>query len=219
MYQGFLFDLDGTLVDSLAVVEQAWREWGARHHIANADILAFIHGKQAITSIRHFLPTASEAVIQAEFDWLECYESRALKGVVALPGARQLLTDLSARHIPWGVVTSGSLPVASRRYERLALPVPQVFITAEQVSRGKPYPDPYLLGAKQLGLVPEKCVVVEDAVAGIQSGLSAGCGVVAVNAAAALTGVMFCLTDLRRLTVSQLDDNHFILTKDAVAQC
>ncbi|WP_241576218.1 sugar phosphatase [Rosenbergiella collisarenosi] len=183
MYKGFLFDLDGTLVDSLAVVETAWSQWGERHGIAAADILAFIHGKQAITSLRHFLPHADEALLREEFLWLERLESSTTEGIVALPGARELLTQLTAQQIPWAIVTSGSSPVASARYTVLDLPQPEVFITAEQVANGKPHPDPYLLGAKQLNLSPEHCVVVEDAAAGIEAGLAAGCAVVAVNPA------------------------------------
>jgi len=183
MYQGFLFDLDGTLVDSLAVVETAWTQWGERHGIAREDILAFIHGKQAITSLRHFLPHADDSTLREEFLWLEHLESTTLDGIIALPGARELLTFLTDQAIPWAIVTSGSLPVASARYQVLGLPQPKVFITAEQVEKGKPHPDPYLLGAERLNLRPERCVVVEDAPAGIESGLAAGCAVVAVNAA------------------------------------
>nr|WP_250318585.1 sugar phosphatase [Rosenbergiella gaditana] len=182
MYQGFLFDLDGTLVDSLAVVETAWSKWGERQGIPTSDILAFIHGKQAMTSLRHFLPQADEATLRQEFLWLEQLESTTLEGIVALPGAKSLLTYLTDHQIPWAIVTSGSLPVATARYQVLDLPRPEVFITAEQVAKGKPHPDPYLLGAKRLHLAPEHCVVVEDAAAGIEAGLAAKCAVVAVNA-------------------------------------
>ncbi|WP_241618023.1 sugar phosphatase [Rosenbergiella epipactidis] len=182
MYQGFLFDLDGTLVDSLAVVETAWSKWGERHAIPASEILAFIHGKQAITSLRHFLPQADEATLREEFLWLEYLESTTVEGIVPLPGAKALLTYLTEQKIPWAIVTSGSLPVATARFEVLAIPRPAVFITAEQVAKGKPHPDPYLLGAEQLGVAPERCVVVEDAVAGIEAGLAAKCAVVAVNA-------------------------------------
>ncbi|WP_241580523.1 sugar phosphatase [Rosenbergiella nectarea] len=182
MYQGFLFDLDGTLVDSLAVVETAWSKWGERHNIPASEILAFIHGKQAITSLRHFLPLADEATLREEFLWLEHLESTTVEGIVPLPGARALLTRLTDQQIPWAIVTSGSLPVATARFQVLDFPRPAVFITAEQVAKGKPYPDPYLLGAERLGLAPEHCVVVEDAAAGIEAGLAAKCAVVAVNA-------------------------------------
>lgn len=182
--KGFLFDLDGTLVDSLPVVERAWVRWGERHGIAAEEVLSFIHGKQAITSLRHFMPGASEEAIRAEFLWLEQLEAEETDGIVALPGALALLATLEDLGIPWAIVTSGSVPVASARHRVTGLPQPDAFVTAERVTRGKPEPDAYLLGAQLLELEPEQCVVVEDAAAGILSGLAAGCHVIAVNAPA-----------------------------------
>ena len=85
--KGFLFDLDGTLVDSLPVVERSWCKWGDRFAIDHDEILSFIHGKQAITSIRHFMPGRSEEDIQAEFRYLEQIEATDIEGIVALPGS------------------------------------------------------------------------------------------------------------------------------------
>ncbi|HGM5493132.1 TPA: sugar phosphatase [Serratia fonticola] len=180
--KGFLFDLDGTLVDSLPVVERAWTHWAERHGISPQQVLDFIHGKQAITSLRHFMPNASEAELEHEFKLLEQVEAEDTDGVHALPGALALLERINALGIPWAIVTSGSVPVASARRIAGGLPLPEVFITCERVKQGKPHPDAYLLGAKGLGLAPQDCVVVEDAPAGILSGLAAGCQVIAVNA-------------------------------------
>lgn len=150
---GFLFDLDGTLIDSLPVVELAWGNWALRHGVPEAEVLDFIHGKQAITSLRHFMPGQSEETIQHEYRLLERFEAETIDGVSALPGARKLLNDLNRLQLPWAIVTSGSLPVASARVNAGRLPTPPVLITAEQLPRGKPQPDPYLLGAKTLGLL------------------------------------------------------------------
>lgn len=182
--KGFLFDLDGTLVDSLPVVERAWVNWASRHGIAADEVLSFIHGKQAITSLRHFMAGASEEAIQQEFFALEKIEAEDTDGIVALPGAKALLATLDELDIPWAIVTSGSMPVASARRKAAGLPEPEDFVTAERVQNGKPEPDAYLLGAQLLELEPEECVVVEDAAAGILSGLAAGCHVIAVNAPA-----------------------------------
>lgn len=182
--KGFLFDLDGTLVDSLPAVERAWINWATRRGINPQDVLDFIHGKQAITSLRHFMPGESEAAIQQEFLLLEQVEAQDTDGVTALPGAAALLARLDQLDVPWAIVTSGSIPVATARRRAGGLPEPEVFITAEQVKHGKPQPDAYLLGAERLGLAPQDCVVVEDAAAGILSGLAAGCQVIAVNAPA-----------------------------------
>ncbi len=178
---GFLFDLDGTLIDSLPVVELAWSNWAKKKGVPIQDVFDFIHGKQAITSLRHFMPGASEEALQAEFLALEKFESECVDGVTALPGAVALLNRLDELDIPWAIVTSGSLPVASARIQAGRLPTPAVLITAEQVARGKPQPDAYLLGADKLGFAPRECIVVEDAIAGIQAALAAGCPVIAVN--------------------------------------
>lgn len=180
--KGFLFDLDGTLVDSLPAVERAWGNWAMQHGISIDEVLDFIHGKQAITSLRHFMAGASEETIKQAFHDLEKMESEDTDGIIALPGAKALISTLDELDIPWAIVTSGSVPVASARWRAAGLPEPEVFITAERVQNGKPAPDPYLLGAQLLALEPEECVVLEDAAAGILSGLAAGCHVIAVNA-------------------------------------
>ncbi|MEZ7209848.1 sugar phosphatase [Pantoea ananatis] len=211
-YSGFLFDLDGTLVDSLPAVERAWSNWGARHGIAADEILNFIHGKQAITSLRHFMAGQSEAAIQAEFLALEKTEAEDTDGVRALPGAKALLTQLNALQIPWAIVTSGSVPVAHARHKAAGLPQPAVFITAEQVAKGKPEPDPYLLGAERLRLSPADCVVVEDAPAGVISGLAAGCAVIAANApddTPRIDEVALRLTSLVSLVVTKRSTGKF----------
>jgi sugar-phosphatase len=206
--KGFLFDLDGTLVDSLPAVERAWVNWAKRRGVDPQDVLDFIHGKQAITSLRHFMPGESEAAIQQEFLLLEQVEAQDTEGVTALPGAAALLARLNQLDIPWAIVTSGSIPVATARRNAGGLPQPEVFITAEQVKKGKPLPDAYLLGAERLGLAPQDCVVVEDAAAGILSGLAAGCQVIAVNAPAdapKLDQVDLLLSSLEQIAVSKTE--------------
>ena len=214
--KGFLFDLDGTLVDSLPVVERSWCHWADRHGIDHQDVLNFIHGKQAITSLRHFLAGRSEEEIQAEFKYLEQIEATDTEGITALPGARELLEHLNEAQIPWAIVTSGSVPVAHARHKAAGLPEPEVFVTAERVARGKPEPDAFLLGAELLGLAPESCVVVEDAAAGVLAGLAAGCHVIAVNVpetAPRLDEADFVLTSLAALTVTKADDGNVIVSQ------
>lgn len=180
--KGVLFDLDGTLVDSLATVERVWFKWAEERHCDPQEVLEFIHGKQAITILRHFMPGAGEQEVQEQFRYMEHLEATETDGIVALPGAQDLLNRLNELGVPWAIVTSGSEPVARARAKAGQLPIPDVFITAEQVSRGKPEPDAYLLGAQRLGFKPQECVVVEDAPAGIASALAAECQVIAVNA-------------------------------------
>jgi len=209
--KGFLFDLDGTLVDSLPVVERSWCHWADRHGIDHQDVLNFIHGKQAITSLRHFLPGRSEDEIQSEFTYLEQIEAADTDGIVALPGAIELLQHLNEAHIPWAIVTSGSVPVAHARHKAAGLPLPEVFVTAERVKRGKPEPDAFLLGAELLGLHPADCVVVEDAAAGVLAGLNAGSHVIAVNVPTGsprLDEVDFVISSLETLEVHRNSDGN-----------
>ena len=216
--KGFLFDLDGTLVDSLPVVERSWQFWAESYGVDPQAVLDFIHGKQAITTLRHFMPGKSEAEIQAEFLRLEQIEANDLDGIRALPGAIALLQHLDAQSIPWAIVTSGSIPVAHARHRAAGLPTPAVFVTAEQVKRGKPQPDAYLLGAELLGLPPQDCLVVEDAQAGVQSGLATGCHVAAVNVppeTPELLEVDFVLSTLASLRVEKRADGWVNVSQNA----
>lgn len=216
--KGFLFDLDGTLVDSLPVVERSWCTWADRFGIPHDEVLNFIHGKQAITSLRHFLPGRSEEEIQAEFRYLEAVEAQDTDGITALPGAVALLTQLDSAGIPWAIVTSGSVPVAHARHRAGGLPDAKIFVTAERVKHGKPAPDAYLLGAELLGLAPQACAVVEDAPAGLLSGLSAGCRTIAVNVPAdapRLDEADFVLTSLEELEIARQPDGNVSVTLKA----
>lgn len=214
-YRGFLFDLDGTLVDSLPAVIRSWSLWGERHGLSAEDVLSYVHGKPAINSLRHFMAGQPEATIQAEFSWLEKLEAEDTQGVQAIAGAHTLLATLNELQIPWAIVTSGSIPVARARHKAAGLPLPAVFITSEDIKYGKPNPEPYLLGAERLGLAAQDCVVVEDAPAGIIAGLDAGSAVVAVNPPAdapRLNEVRFQVKTLEPLVVTRSDDGGFTLT-------
>ena len=143
---------------------------------------------------------------------------RKILTVCALPGAQALLATLNELQIPWAIVTSGSVPVAHARHKAAGLPAPAVFITAENVKRGKPEPDAYLLGAEKLGLAAGECVVVEDAPAGVLAGLNAGSAVIAVNAPAdtpRLSEVTFSLTTLEALGVTGDGKGGFTLSRQA----
>ncbi|GAB7195342.1 hypothetical protein OS11_16140 [Dickeya oryzae] len=162
-----------------------------------------------------FLAGSSEETIQREFVELEQVEATDTAGIVAMPGAQALLTRLDELDIPWAIVTSGTVPIAHARHREAGLSAPREFITAEQVARGKPNPDAYLLGAERLGLSPAECVVVEDAPAGVLSGLAAGCKVIAVKAPAdtpRLDEVDAALSSLEQLQISRTADGWVNIT-------
>jgi sugar-phosphatase len=168
-----LFDLDGVLVDSTGAVDREWREW-ARHKGVDGDaVMAIAHGVRTLEVIQRVAPHLDAA---AEVLALETREANHQEGVKVMPGALVLVQSISLGH--WGVVTSGTLQLASARLRFCGLPVPEVMVTADQVTHGKPHPEPYLTGAKRLGFHPADCIVIEDAPAGIQAGRAAGMKVI-----------------------------------------
>ena len=171
-----LFDLDGVLMDSGAAVERAWTRWAAGHGLDAAGVLAEAHGRRTQDTIRAVAPWLD---VEAETRGLEAGESDDTDGVVALPGAASLLESLPADR--WAVATSGSRRLATTRLAHGGLPIPRVLVTAEDVERGKPDPQPYLAAAAALGVGASHCLVVEDAPAGIAAGKAAGAAVLAVT--------------------------------------
>jgi len=171
---GLLFDLDGVLIDSTPAVTRVWTQWAVEHGFDPAEVVRKAHGRPSIATIREFLPCADA---DAENEKVERAELDDLDGVVPLPGAKALLTALPAGC--WNVVTSCTRALAEVRLRAAGLPVPAIMITASDVTRGKPDPEPYLKGAARLGLPAMECVVVEDVPAGVQAGKAAGAQVVA----------------------------------------
>ncbi|MEJ6549615.1 HAD-IA family hydrolase [Corynebacterium sp. USCH3] len=170
-----LFDIDGTLVDSTPAVNRAWRAWAAEHDIDADEVLAVCHGRRSADTIADFLPADQVA---AEAGRLEEKEAGDVDGVVALPGAAELLTSLPADM--WAAVTSGSQALMRARLGAAGLPVPGNLIAAEDVTDGKPDPQGYRMAAEALGVDPADCLVIEDAPAGLGAGRAAGGRVLAV---------------------------------------
>jgi len=170
-----LFDLDGVLIDSSACITRNWAAWAAPHGIDVAAIMKVAHGVRSIETIREVAPHLDAAAEAARLTALEVADT---DGVVAMPGAHALLASLPDG--AWTIVTSGNRDLAAARLAAVGLPVPAQMVTADDVTQGKPAPEPYLLGAQRLGVAPARCLVVEDAPAGIQAGRSAGIRVLGV---------------------------------------
>lgn len=170
-----LFDLDGVLLDSSRCIERIWRAWAGQNHINIDKVLHYIHGRRAVETIRLVAPHLDA---ESEANKLWKMEALETEGLVKIPGALELLQSIPSN--AWGIATSGPHAVASTRLAFGGLPVPEVLISAEDVVAGKPDPEPYLFAAMMLGVKPARCVVIEDAPSGIQSGRAAGMHVVGV---------------------------------------
>ena len=168
-----LFDLDGVLVDSTRAVDREWREWAARKGVDGDAIMAIAHGVRTIEVIRRVAPHLD---VEAEAAAIENHEAHDQRGVTVMPGAADLLKVIPEGR--WGVVTSGSRLLAQNRLRYCGLPVPEVLVTSDDVTNGKPHPEPYLKGARGLGFHPGECLVIEDAPAGIEAGRAAGMKVI-----------------------------------------
>jgi sugar-phosphatase len=200
-----LFDLDGVLIDSSACIARNWQIWAEPHGIDVAAIMKVAHGVRSIETIQQVAPHLDA---QAEAERLTALEVADTNGVIAMPGAHALLSTLPAH--AWTIVTSGGAALAGARLAAVGLPVPAQIVTADDVTQGKPAPEPYLLGAQRLGIAPERCLVVEDAPAGIQAGRSAGIRVLGIASTHTrsellengVTAVVGRLTDLRVRTAA-----------------
>jgi sugar-phosphatase len=168
-----LFDLDGTLVDSTASVLRNWRRIAALLGRDGEDLVGDRHGIPGRQVLRMIEPDLSEERILELDQVLIEGEVADTRDVVPTRGALQLVEAIPADR--WAIVTSGSRRLALARLRAAGLPVPAILVTADDVRVGKPDPEPYQLGARLIGLPPERCLVLEDAPAGITAARAAGC--------------------------------------------
>ncbi|WP_270693349.1 MULTISPECIES: HAD-IA family hydrolase [unclassified Aeromonas] len=205
-----LLDMDGTLVCSTGDVEKVWRLWCQHHQLAPEPVLAMCHGMRSREVIRALAPQLDVAREAARLDELEMEHT----GGDAIAGAGQLLRRLPPRC--WAIVTSASQRVARHRLSCAGLPLPNLLVGAEAVTKGKPDPEPYLLGAARLGVAPARCLVFEDAPAGIESALRAGCAVVQVGGDAPLNpAVVAVIRDWREVKMMLGEGESLLVTLPA----
>lgn len=177
--KAFLFDMDGTLVDSRPVVENVLRKFSEKHNLELQKVIDYAHGRQSIDTATHFLGNNDFAMQEAKFLEREELLPQSLKLVKAMTGAKELLDLIDPND--WVLVTSASREIALERMKAAQLPIPKITVCAEDVRNGKPSPDGYLLAATKIDIPIQQCVVFEDAEAGIQAGINSGAQVLAVN--------------------------------------
>ena len=166
-----LFDCDGVLVDSEAVIHRSWTRWAQQFQLDPAVVVATVHGRRSQDPVAHYVAAAGYAEALALIDAIEIDDAAA---VAAIPGTVDLLASIPADR--WAVVTSGSRPLASARMAAAGIPLPQVLVSGQDVRQGKPHPEGYVAAARLLGVPTAQCVVVEDAPAGIRAARAAGAG-------------------------------------------
>jgi sugar-phosphatase len=172
-----LFDLDGVLIDSTSCIARHWEEWARQHGLQIAAVMEVAHGFRTVETIRLVAPHLDAEKEAERFTALEVVDT---DGVVATEGASSLLKGLPDD--VWAIVTSASTDLAVARLGRAGLPIPQVLVSGDDVRQGKPAPEPYLTGARRLGKAVERCVVIEDAPAGVEAARAAGMRVIGVAA-------------------------------------
>ncbi|MEU8120181.1 HAD-IA family hydrolase [Spirillospora sp. NPDC049024] len=170
-----LFDVDGTLVDSTPLVERAGRAWAVEYGIDPDEFMSGAHGRRTSDRVADFL---SAELVREATAHLDALEAASTDGITALPGAVELLADMSG--LLHAFVTSMDRAQFKVRTDVAGIPAPPIVVTAEDVQAGKPDPSGYLQAARRLGVDPSACVVVEDAPAGIAAGRAAGATVVAL---------------------------------------
>jgi sugar-phosphatase len=198
-FAAVIFDMDGTLVDSTAAVVRSWVRWAEEHELDPRRLQGF-HGVPAAAIVAELLPDHLHA---AAIDRINALELTDTDGIELLPGAAEALAalapDLAA------IATSCTAPLAAARIGSSGLRAPSVVVTADDVERGKPHPDPFLLAARRLGADPADCLVVEDAPGGLQAARAAGCATLAVTTTTAREALVadVVVTDLSHVAFTR----------------
>ncbi|MET9362524.1 HAD-IA family hydrolase [Streptomyces sp. NPDC006632] len=198
--RALLLDMDGTIVNSDAVVERCWRRWAERNGLDPEAALKVVHGRQGYATMAVLLPDRPMEQNHADNKVMLAEETADTEGVVPVAGAGAFMAAIA--ELPHALVTSADAALARARMTAAGLPMPEVRITAESVGASKPDPEGFLKGAAELGFAPADCVVFEDSEAGIAAGRAAGMRVVGVGPRAGAHEPTVHVPDLTHLTVT-----------------
>ncbi|MGO1539053.1 MAG: HAD-IA family hydrolase [Leucobacter sp.] len=209
--RALLLDMDGTLVDSNAAVFRVWTRWATVHGLDPEHVFHLAHGRQGQETMAELLPHRPQEENLADNAELLAAEHEDLDGVIEIPGASTFLDALHGH--PHALVTSADKVLAERRIGAAGLEVPEVRVTAEDVTASKPDPEGFLLAARMLGIDPADCIVFEDSKAGVAAGLAAGMQVVGVGLDAAKYNPTVTVADLTSVTVTGGDAGLTVMIK------
>ncbi|MGW4818982.1 HAD-IA family hydrolase [Streptomyces sp. NPDC004227] len=204
--RALLLDMDGTLVNSDAVVERIWRRWADRHGLDGDEVMKVVHGRQGHASMALLLPDRPKEQNLADNARMLAEETSDMDGVIPIPGAAEFLAGL--REVPHALVTSADVALSTARMAAAGLSLPDVRVTAESVGASKPDPEGFLKGAAELGVAPADCVVFEDSGAGIAAGRAAGMRVIGVGPRAGFHRPDAVVPDLTRVRVEAMGDGN-----------
>jgi len=196
--------MDGILISSIGSVERSWTKWALLRGVDPAFARETAHGRRAVETIAKLRPDLDS---EAELTVIEDLEVADNEGLTILPGVLDFLAALPADR--WTVVTSATERLARIRMAAAGLPVPEKLVTADNVARGKPDPEPFLAGAALLGVAPAECVVFEDSPSGVAAGRAAGCTVVATtfsHSAESLEAANYLVRDLAEIRIESASD-------------
>ncbi|WP_328298423.1 HAD-IA family hydrolase [Streptomyces sp. NBC_00435] len=208
--KALLLDMDGTIVNSDAVVERCWHDWAVAHGLDPREALKVVHGRQGYATMAILLPDRPMEENLAENAVMLARETADTDGVVPVGGATEFMAAIG--DLPHALVTSADAALATARMGAAALPMPEVRVTAESVRSSKPHPEGFLKGAAALGMDPADCVVFEDSAAGIAAGLAAGMRVIGIGPRAAAHGPTAHVHDLTSVDVTTAPDGAITLT-------
>ncbi|WWD17644.1 hypothetical protein CI109_102085 [Kwoniella shandongensis] len=217
--RALLFDMDGTLLDSTPAVEATWQYFAKEYDLDLHNVLRTSHGVRTVDNLRNWCGIEDPVELRDKTEMFETMiitEAKELQaagkdGLVSLPGVIDILHKLNTSSIPlWAIVTSATNVYASAALPTAGIPQPPKLITGDDVSNGKPHPEPYIVGAKALDIDVKDTIVVEDAPSGVRSGVASGARVIATCTSHTREqlqglGATWIVTDLSKITVELLD--------------